>query len=317
MPAIIGVIGIIIATIGGVISAYIGRPEGEIVFVTATLSTPASLTGTPAISSTLQVTPISISPNSGATSSFGLAIALSLVSFFITAMVIVFYYRKLSSISISRPYNDNGIINLHNIESYLEKRIQISLVGNDNDLSLTQDTVLLENYELQKEKLLLEGISPYLIDMLGDGTKDSLCQEIVNILDELKIVDAEPKIIDLLTRPNPNLQIACVKALGEFRTKHGSKVLQKIIRNPGNWHKDVVSHSIIAIKKMNPPNYLDTLVKLLNHNDVAEETKNSYIIPSLEELNTDKARFYIKAYEISKMEDENLESVLRRISNKV
>jgi len=168
---------------------------------------------------------------------------------------------------------------------------------------------------MQKEELLLKGIAPILRNLLSNGTKDLLCQEIISIFSDIKFTDAEPQIIELLNnRPNPDLQVVCIKALGEFKTKQASIALQKIIKNPGSWHKDVVSQTIIATRKMNPRDYLNILVKLLLDNDVANDTKREQIIPAIDALDTDRSKSIVIKY--GKLIDEGVshEQAFSRLS---
>lgn len=259
----------------------------------------------------------STSPTTSATTISGSGLFLGITILFLivgitTSVVTNFdYYRKFKVLELSSV---NDKLNLHRIEKYLEKRIQIKQIRDDNNSTLTDDSILLKDYEAQEETLLLEGIIPLLKSLLANGTKNIYSEEIVNIFAKLMLVNTDTLIIELLHQPNPDLQVACVNALGEFKTKQASVVLHKILKNPSGWNKNVVNRSVIAIKKINPPDYFDLLVKLLHNENVSEETKWSFVIPALNEINSEKAKTYVLAYEISRTKGERLEDVLRQIT---
>jgi hypothetical protein len=243
----------------------------------------------------------------------GIAILLLIIGLIASVIMNFFYYRKYFSSKAIELRSENAKLNLHKIEKYLEKRIQIKQIRDDNNSTMTEMESLLKDYEAQEETLLLDGILPLLKSLLESGTKDTNSEEIIKIFAKLKLVDTDLLIIELLRQSNPTLQSACADALGELRTKLSSAFLHKILKNPGGWHRDVVSHSVIAIEKINPPDYLQLLIKLLFSDDVSDETK-SIVISALGRLNSDKAKSYIRAYEISRIEGKKLEDVFRHLS---
>jgi hypothetical protein len=76
----------------------------------------------------------------------------------------------------------------------------------------------------------------------------------------------------------------------------------------------VVNRTIIAIRKKRPKNYLDILIRLLNSADVSDRTKTSYVVPALQELDIERARHHLRAFEISKISGENFAQVLQNLN---
>jgi hypothetical protein len=304
IPAIIVGGTSVLASVATVLAAYVGKPDKEIVYITVT-----PLSGTPVAQ--LTPSPIqTISPVQTVNSSpFNFIVLFAVAGFLLSIAILFIYYRKVSSMSKGVAQ----IVKPQHIESYLEERIRVKLAEQDNNATLSKGAEPERNREKLKEDLLLRGVAPYLISLLDSEMKDSYCEEIVRILHSLTIVEGETKIINLLERPNTTLQVACVNALGKFSTKNGQTMLRKILKNPTSWDKDVVNSSIMAIKNAKPRDYFKLLIELLESDNVAEPTKKSYIIPALDELNTDKARRYIKAYEISSLEGDRLEKIYARL----
>jgi len=238
-----------------------------------------------------------------------LVIAVLFLILGLSASIIMnFYYYRASLLQ-----NEDERIKLNRIENYLEMNINSRKIGDANNQNMDDASILLREFENQKETLLLEEIVPLLKSLLTKGAKHP--EEIVNIFARLKLVELDSFIIKYLQQPNSDLQVACVNALGELKTKKSFTVLRNILKKPRGWDESVSGQSILAVRKMNSPDYFDLLIKLLLSDDVSERIKLNFVIPVLNEINPEKAETYVLAYQISKAKGERLEDVVRQLIN--
>jgi hypothetical protein len=310
LPAVIAAVPSTLMVIATVMAAYIGRPEKEYIIAT---QVPSPVGGT-AIPTLLTATQAPILPlvQSSGRNNLNLLIFVSVIGFVFSIAFIAFYLRKLAK---NQANIAQRMLLPRHIEVYLERRIKIKLSKLDNEGTLSRDTISLKEIKIEQEYLLLNAIIPYLKVLLeNEATKDSIREEIVNIFIELGVNNAEEIVIKLLDRPNRSLQMTCVDAIGTFGSQKGRGILMKILKKPSVWDQDVVNRTIIAIRKKRPKNYLDILIRLLNSADVSDRTKTSYVVPALQELDIERARHHLRAFEISKISGENFAQVLQNLN---
>lgn len=93
--------------------------------------------------------------------------------------------------------------------------------------------------------------------------------------------------------------------------------MQKVLKKPRGWDDNVLGQSILAMRKLNPPDYFDSLKMLLQSEDVREPVKLNFVIPVMNEIDSIKAQPYVLAYQIAKTKGEKLEDVVRQLINSV
>ncbi len=221
----------------------------------------------------------------------------------------IIYYRQITS--IARIVNARTLaIDSRILIQYLEKRANAwqseYLIGGeliDKDLIDPNSTLAFyRKEESETEILLLRSVFPFLTSLLQNNTDYRLCIEIVKILARLKAQEAEEQIIEQLKRPEIDLKIACVYSLGEFQSKRSLAELRRLIKNPEKLDRNVLNVSIRALRRIRPPDYLDLLASLMLNEHVSRSTKENYIIVALEDLDTDKALWYVHSYRNAQLE---------------
>ena len=159
-----------------------------------------------------------------------------------------------------------------------------------------------------------------LLLLLDEEADPSISSEIIEIIGKTKTPNTEKVLIDYYKKDHFDehfdaiIRTACVTTLGELGSDKSKKALEKILENPHKLTGRVLNAVIRSMKKFLVLSEFTKLLNKLSFDERIERIiRETYILPTLEQIRSGKSNLIVNAYQFSKLENIDIKTAYEQI----